>query len=409
MRPGRSEYNRILKIGDERQSGEWGCGGVRNSRSLMSGVVCGCILSRATACSCPLAGLLADYSAVLGELSGVAAESDPTSPGEESGAGPVGPDVGAATSSGVSATNEVRPVAGAKLVQELTGDLECVACRYNLRGLTIRGVCPECRTTVRTTLLAKVDPQAKELQPIRFPRLTASGMIAWSGGALAAAMCVWGLRIGELMGLSRGVSETWGDTQLVLRWGIVVFAVLSGLGAIAFIRPHGGLPRLYSLLAFLGVLMYIPLALLAHRLHLGLDLMRPPPYGPGAAVYLDRTLLRLCIGIFIGVALVCVRLNARQLAARWLLMRVGAVDRQTILVLVTVIGLSCLGDGLLLLADVFHGGADDIIRLIGGVIIQLGSVLFTIGLAGLTFDSIRLWDVVARKPLALEDVVSARG
>ncbi len=74
----------------------------------------------------------------------------------------------------------------ARLSRELAGDLPCIQCGYNLRGLTVKGMCPECGTSVRATLLAVVDPMAGEFRPISFPRLTAYGMLVWSHAAVAS-------------------------------------------------------------------------------------------------------------------------------------------------------------------------------------------------------------------------------
>ncbi|MBL8760751.1 MAG: hypothetical protein JNL50_05545, partial [Phycisphaerae bacterium] len=52
------------------------------------------------------------------------------------------------------------------LARELTGDLRCAKCAYNLKGLSVRSVCPECGLAISATLLAKVDPHAAELRPI---------------------------------------------------------------------------------------------------------------------------------------------------------------------------------------------------------------------------------------------------
>lgn len=275
--------------------------------------------------------------------------------------------------------------------------MPCIRCGYNLKGLTIRGMCSECGLSVRTTLLAKIDPMAKELRPIRYPRLTAVGLIVWSAAGLLSALCVWALRIGDLVGSLHPLTG--------LRWAVVVFAAMSGVAAAVLVRPYPGLPRMYSILAAVGVLAYAPLCWVLARLHVSYDALAGAAYGAGAAITTHRILMRLGIVLLLIVILVALRLNARQLAARWLLMRVGAVDRQTILVLVGVLGLAAVGDGTVLAAAWFHGGVADSVRLVGGVLIQIGSVLFTIGLAGITVDSWRLWDVIAHPPVAIDDVL----
>src|SRR5690606_27754218 len=69
-----------------------------------------------------------------------------------------------------------RPVgSGPVIARQLKGDLLCIGCGYNLRGLSIREMCPECGIPVRATILGVIDPMADELAPIPRPRLVATG------------------------------------------------------------------------------------------------------------------------------------------------------------------------------------------------------------------------------------------
>src|SRR5690606_19927036 len=58
----------------------------------------------------------------------------------------------------------------------LSGAMPCISCGYNLQGLSVVGVCPECGAAVRATILATIDPQAEELTPLLTPRLTSLGL-----------------------------------------------------------------------------------------------------------------------------------------------------------------------------------------------------------------------------------------
>ncbi|MEM7623588.1 MAG: hypothetical protein AAF235_10360 [Planctomycetota bacterium] len=62
----------------------------------------------------------------------------------------------------------------------LLGDLPCVNCSYNLRGLSVRAVCPECKTAVLATVLAVIDPKAEEFSAIGSPRVVAAGFVVWA-------------------------------------------------------------------------------------------------------------------------------------------------------------------------------------------------------------------------------------
>ena len=77
--------------------------------------------------------------------------------------------------------------APAAAVAVLEADVHCARCGYNLRGISIRSVCPECGAAVRATILAVVDPHASELQPIRHPWPVAAGLVLWAASALVLA------------------------------------------------------------------------------------------------------------------------------------------------------------------------------------------------------------------------------
>src|SRR5262245_33407890 len=141
------------------------------------------------------------------------------------------------------------------LASELGGNLPCLRCRYNLKGLSIRAICPECALPVRVTLLAVVDPMASELRAIPRPRATAAGVVLWSTAALLAALCVW----------AREVLEGYATTLLlrqaveVLGVAIVGLTLASGVGAASLIRPHDGIRPQRRRAALIATLTYAPL------------------------------------------------------------------------------------------------------------------------------------------------------
>src|SRR4051812_32816459 len=123
------------------------------------------------------------------------------------------------------------------LARELTGDLPCVRCGYNLKSMSIRGVCPECGAPVRATILAKVDPYAEVLRPLSSPRLTVVGLLLCTFGVLAAGALTWGLRAAD-------ATDVWAAGHAPVR---VVQAgtgclLAAALGALLIARPHAGLP-----------------------------------------------------------------------------------------------------------------------------------------------------------------------
>lgn len=284
------------------------------------------------------------------------------------------------------------------IARELGGNLPCARCRYNLKGLSIRAVCPECGLPVRATVLAVVDPKAHELRPVRYPWVVAAGIICWSFGALGAAIWTWVFSIVELTGSSRPVG--W------VTLGPVLLAGVSGLGAMVLIRPHaGGVPTLGSRAAMLGVMAYIPLLAVLYYIHIIVDPVGIVAYGPKASSDAGRLLSRLFAALCIAAISLALRPNARMLAARSFLMRSGRTDRQTLRALASVLILCVLGDSLRLGAMQLEGGAAQLADQVAQLLVLLGSVLLTGGLVGVCSDCARLVGVIVEPPLSVLDVL----
>ncbi len=277
-----------------------------------------------------------------------------------------------------------------------------MVCRYNLKGLSVRGMCPECGTSVRTTLLAVVDPMAKELRRIVWPRVVAAGLVMWPFGAILATLSVWTLRAVESFGA--GVTP---EDQGLFRWLVLAGFMISAGGAATMIRPHEGVPARDRAMAVAGVLAYVPLALLMLSMQRSVDVSRPPYAGETTAQAL-RAMLRLGVSACVVVTLVGLRPNARTLQARWLLMRVGAVGRQTLLAMVGVVCVWSVGDGLAVLATRFHGGADELLWLVARGFILVGSLLFTLGLFGVLRDTLRVAGIILRPARSIEELTTPR-
>lgn len=299
------------------------------------------------------------------------------------------------------------------VLDELTGPLPCVRCKYNLKGLTVTGMCPECGTSVRTTLLAVVDPLARELRPIEWRRLTAIGVVAWSVGALLATLLLWAIRLtdwwwepGFGMGWrARGVPP-W--PTVLPAYAVVFGTIVSGLGSLAFIRPHAGLSRSHRIQSALGSLLYVPLALTLYHILIDIDLHAPRPYSLDAGDVSTRTIFRLIASGLLIAIIICVRRGARVLQARLLLMRVGALGRQTLLAMIGVVLLWTIGDALVLYADHANPGVESLPRNIGRGLILVGSLLFTLGLFGVVLDAWRVRGVVLQPAIDLADMLIHR-
>ncbi|MDX2132523.1 MAG: hypothetical protein SFY69_10785 [Planctomycetota bacterium] len=299
-----------------------------------------------------------------------------------------------------SAPAEPPPPPTRPLDVELGGDLRCARCGYNLRGLSIRGTCPECATPVRATILTKVDPYADELRPLRTPRLTALALLVWGIAPGLAAALFWSLRV---------AGPTWGpDGWLSPPVLGVVFIALSGLAALALVRPHAGIRPRDVVVTLCGVALYIPLVWALWRLHAGPFAGHLGVYGSDATPLPARLWTRVVANVCIGAILLLLRPNARTLAARSMLMRAGRVDRQTMLALAAVAGVLLLGD-LLRLAGIGSSlGPREMLDQAGQVLTLIGSLLLTIGLVGVAYDCVRLYPVLTEAPLSFGQIIAAR-
>lgn len=290
-------------------------------------------------------------------------------------------------------------------VRVLTGDLPCAKCRYNLRGLSILTVCPECGTPVRGTILATVDPHARELSPIYFPKLTAMSLILWGVACMAAAFAIVLLRAEEIFRVLGGPQFT-----LAPEWrSVPAFALGSAaLFAIGFVRPHSKISLLHSMAAALACMAHLPLAYLTWQIHAVIDTAASPPFtavdprwGP------VRSLLRLGCAACMAVIILGIRPNGRLLVSRSLLMRTGRVDRQTLLVILSAVGLAAMGDVLRLGAPGLPTDQSDLLAGLGAVIIAVGSFLILLGLVGVVIDVVRLRHSIIAPPLHLDTIAPA--
>jgi hypothetical protein len=287
------------------------------------------------------------------------------------------------------------------IARQLTGDLLCVGCGYNLRGLSVRELCPECGVPVRATILGVVDPRAHELTPLTWPNATASGMVAWAFGGWVAVVAVATMRVAEIVRGLFGVDWWPGFAPLVGTLGLMV----SGLGAVALIRPHARVTRMGAVAAACGVAAYIPLTLIYYQIYARFDASAPAPFlNPGPTQF-DRSALRLAMFVMVVILLLGLRKNARGLSARSVIVRTGRVDRQSILALVASFLVAAVGDGLNVAAFLTEGTVSGIIATIGTVFVAVGSVLVLVGATNIVVDVRRLWPVIARRGVGIGDVL----
>lgn len=287
------------------------------------------------------------------------------------------------------------------IARRLTGDLLCVGCGYNLRGLSIRELCPECGVPVRATILAVVDPKAHELTPLRRPRLVGVGLIVWAVGIWVAVMAVAMMRGLEVIREMLGVS-LW---SLGLAYVGLFGLVASGLGATALIRPHGAVTRAGALRAALGVASYIPLGLIYFHIYARLDQSYRAPFLRPGPLEAERSLLRLGMFVFVAVLILGLHHHARSLAVRSVVVRTGRVDRQSMMAVLASFAVAACGDLLHAVAALFGNGYADLVSTLGTVFLAVGSVLVMVGVSNIVLDTWRLWPVIVRPGVGIGDVL----
>ena len=297
------------------------------------------------------------------------------------------------------ATDE--PVVAATLTQRLT----CAACGYDLRGLSVLDRCPECGMRIATSILAVIDPRAQEFEPIRKPKWVAVGLLAWSAGGLLAAVCAWTLRAAELPALGNDPHLlTEGGTRVLAMIGVAC-VVVSGVGAVALVKPTKRMPPRGSRLALMGVALYVPLAAAFWMLHGQLDASLPSPYFarlPDA----ERVAVRAVELLLIAGIVLSLRTNARTLAARSAILRTGRVDRQTMYAVAVTAGLGVLGDLVRLWATHSSGTFGQGLSIAGTTIVVIASALLTMGMAGAAVDCVRIARALLRSGRRITSLVS---
>jgi len=288
------------------------------------------------------------------------------------------------------------------IARQLTGDLWCIGCGYNLRGLSIRELCPECGVPVRATILGVVDPMAAELAPIRHPRLVGAGLLLWVVGFFVAVVAVALMRGAEIGRELLSIRWWPGWAPLIGTAGLVV----SGLGAaVALIRPHARIRRLSAVRAALGVAAYIPLTLIYFEIYARLDRTSPAPFLSPGPTEVDRSLLRLGMFVFVALGILALREHTRALAMRSVVVRTGRVDRQSLTALLASFGVAAGGDLLHVIASLIGGGGTDLVATVGTVLQAVGSVLVVVGVSNIVIDAVRLWPVIVRPGVGLGDVL----
>jgi len=286
-----------------------------------------------------------------------------------------------------------------QLDQVLSGALPCAVCSYELRGLSIRGLCPECGTPIRATIRFLVDPRADEFKPLSSPRFTALALTFWSGGALIAAVAFWLVHVFAFLRLEMGVPIRTGVAEPIVLFGLG----LSCVGSLGLVRPLRGLSLRTSILPLLGVLGYGLLIWAVVRMQAHDDASLIP--------YLDappdewRTALRALSGVSVMAIILLLRPNARRLVERCLVLRTGRVDRQTLFALALAMGIGLVGDGLHLVSLLALDGSPSWLSWIGTSLIALSGLFIVAGLVHAQLDTWHIRKSLLAPSPRLDDLI----
>ncbi|MFI4870886.1 MAG: hypothetical protein ACIARQ_03675 [Phycisphaerales bacterium JB061] len=291
---------------------------------------------------------------------------------------------------------------GEVLEDVLSGQLPCWVCGYELSGLSVTGVCPECGTPVRTTLLAVVDPSAASFAPLRMPRVASAGLVLWTGAALLAILTIWLCRLTDALDVWFAVPSKLGFLGAL----VPIFAGLSGLGSLVLIRPQQGDSIRQTLGPSVASVLYVPLVWMLWMLHARHDLTSGTPYFTNTLREADRVELRCGIGIVTMLIALLLRPSVQEFAKRSVLMRTGQLTRQTLIAVVAALAIALAGD-MIQVASLRVDALQNIVTsTVSLLLVAAGSALVTIGVAGMFWDALRLYPLIRNGPRALGDVVS---
>lgn len=294
-----------------------------------------------------------------------------------------------------------QPVAlGASLGAMLGEGLRCAGCRYNLSGLSIRGICPECGLPVQVSILAVVDPHAERLSPLLRPRLIAVSLWLWILGGVVATLLVAWLRLFDVC-----QTINWLNLSIPPQRSaeIVTIAIgVSGIALFGFARPIKNTRSFHIISTLVGAMLMLCVAFGSWYVLGYLDRRNPEPYISFAQAVRMRSVARLIIAACLVGALVGGRKNLRLLAARSLLFRQGRADRQTIYALVLVVVLAAIGDIMQLISFSLPQRTAEFVWNLGRYVIAFSSVLFVAGVCAVLLDVLLVTRAIVKPPKGLE-------
>ncbi len=226
----------------------------------------------------------------------------------------------------------------------------------------------------------------------------------WPGGAIVTALAVWAMRGIELAGSTLAIPL--GLARQLPAIGVVGL-VVSAIGAFSLVKPHDMIPLRRTARALLGASLYAVLIALFVHIHFVLDRAGGAGYFRGAGAPTQRTGERLVLLAVAALIALLLRPSARLLAGRCLVYRHGRADRQTIYAFIGALGLTAVGDLLVLALPMLPEPTRAMPLLIAWTIIAAGSLFVTVGLWSICIDAVRVARTILEPPPSLGAVVTA--
>lgn len=279
------------------------------------------------------------------------------------------------------------PIPADTLGLALAGELPCLNCAYELKGLTIRGNCPECGLPIRVTIMYAVDPDNEAFGPIKRPKLVAAGLIVLVSGYTFVPLLITIRIISSFTTPWTGVFGQSLDSALSLMWQPMMLVLI--LAQISTTILVSGLKQIRDIALIAA--SWLPL-LAACFVFFGLAV---------SDFYSGTSWNVRFLELGFAGSLLCLLLPIRSLTRRSALLRTGRVPRQHTLALAIALVIA-VASGLIreLVA------ADTPIASIAIALQVVGWALATLGMLGLTRDASIAAKTIRRPPKRLAELLA---
>ncbi|MBT8486114.1 MAG: hypothetical protein KJO43_11080 [Phycisphaerae bacterium] len=288
-----------------------------------------------------------------------------------------------------------RPVEGVEAA-ELRRSLPCRKCRYDLRGLAIGGVCPECGLAVVDSVRAAIDPMAGRLPRLTNPRSVGNALL-WLIMCLdAAAIVLTGRALGlRLDALGRPHLVEMMPRGVVLGAVLVAVAALPAVVLLAPPREAEGIGVVRRNLWRLGGGLLALAAGAATAWALASEL--------AAFAEIEESLLLITLALGIAATMLPLRGILQTIGERSRQYRTARSERQRAIDMVAAAVGMIAGETVRLAV---RGGDLGILATLGGTIAWISALMALIGFGYLTVNAVWIRRALRRPPPTLHELVT---